>query len=123
MKNRYVIFLFSIAMISSCAADDAKRPVMPAIVAAEASMKFASSDGVDLSQYSLASINLMAFGEQRAIAKSVTSPHAERVRSALREKIYWEACYSVLSQEVVSATYCYYLEESTLKLLTVYRIK
>jgi hypothetical protein len=123
VKKRGAILFVSIATISSCAAGDSERLVMPAVVAAEASIGFARSDGVDLSAYSLSSINMMAFGEQKVVAQSVTSPHIERVRAALRDKIYWEACYSILSPEVVSATYCYYLEKSTLKLLTVYRTK
>jgi hypothetical protein len=53
----------------------------------------------------------------------MTSLHIERVRGILKDKKYWEACCGVKSEEMIGATYCYYIDETTLELLAVHRMK
>lgn len=65
----------------------------------------------------------LGYGDQALVDQSANSAHIKKVRFALKNKNYWEVCYEILSDEVVGATYCYYHDELTYELLTVYRSK
>lgn len=94
-----------------------------AMAAATSSLRFAKKDGIDLDVFSLHSVRRLRYGYMGAAGPSMTSPQIERVRAVLKDKHYWETCYGVASEETLGTTYCFYLDEKTFDLLTVYRIK
>lgn len=96
---------------------------LSAAVAATSSVKFAKKDGVDFDKFSLHSVRRLSYGYQGVVDQFETSPHIEKVRGVLKDKKYWEACYSVISEEVLGSIYCYYLDEKSFELLTTYRTK
>lgn len=100
-----------------------KGGVDQAAAAAMSSLRFAEKDGIDLDVFSLYSVRRLNYGRLGVADPPMTSPHIERVRDVLKDKHYWEACYGVTSEEMVGATYCFYLDEKTFDLLTVYRMK
>ncbi len=100
-----------------------KGGVDQAMAAAASSLHFAQKDGIDLDVFSLYSVRRLSYGHLGVAGPPMTSPHIERVRDVLKDKHYWEACYGVTSEEMVGATYCFYLDEKTFDLLTVYRMK
>lgn len=120
--KEFVILLCALTLLA-CNRNVA-LPRQPAEVAVASSVRFAKKDGVDLGRYSLFSVTRLSYGYQGVVDQSQTSPHIEQVRAVLNDKkSYWEACYGPTSDEVLGATYCYYLDEKTFSLLTTYRTK
>ena len=109
------------ASVAATSADEGG--VDQAVAAAMSSLRFAGKDGVDLDVFSLYSVRRLRDGYMGVADPSMTSHYLERVRDVLKDKRYWEACYGVASKEMVGATYCFYLDEKTFDLLTVYRMK
>jgi hypothetical protein len=118
---RALAVILSSIFILGCGVDSGNESA--AIRAARLSALHAEKDGVDLNRYAINSIRSLAFGKQGAVRPEQTSPHIERVREKLKDKEYWEICYGASSKGVVGSQYCYYLDDSSFDLLTVYRTK
>jgi hypothetical protein len=100
------------------------EPKQRAIDAAVRSLEFAKKDAVDFSSYSITSIVRMRDGRQSIVrVNDEMSGFDKAVYEKLRGKKYWEVCYTVSSDLVLGAIYCYYFDDSDLKYIAEFRVK
>lgn len=91
--------------------------------AANASIKFAVQDKVDLKSYHLSSVIEFENGISNLFEHNSSHPYDIEVRQRLKGKIYWQACYTHKDPEVAGAMFCYFLNSEDLALLAAYRLK
>jgi hypothetical protein len=100
-----------------------KESGVPIVIAIENSFEFARKDGVDLSTYSVVSVERNANGFSSVFDRNSKDPYDVSVLQKLQGKKYWEVCYSAIVPGLVGATYCYYLDKADYRLLAAYRMK
>lgn len=109
---------------TGCMAREAeKESGVPIVIAIENSFEFARKDGVDLSTYSVVSVERNANGFSSVFDRNSKDPYDVSVLQKLQGKKYWEVCYSAIVPGLVGATYCYYLDKADYRLLAAYRMK
>jgi hypothetical protein len=122
MKSIASWVIASASILSACDTRS-ENDLQPAIQAGMTSVSYARADNVDFSVYSLTWITELADGQMQIVDRSQTSPIVEKIRTDLKGKKYWEACYGVSKEWVIGAMHCYYLDYNTFDLLATYRTK
>jgi len=112
----------AVLMLSACGTQS-QSDFQPAIRAGIASETYARKDGVNFNEYSLTWITELENGNMQIVDRSQTDPGIEKIRSDLKGKKYWEACYGVSKEMVFGAMYCYYIEHDSFELLATFRTK
>jgi hypothetical protein len=100
-----------------------KESGVPIVIAIENSFEFARKDGVDLSTYSVVSVERNANGFSSVFDRNSKDPYDVSVLQKLQGKKYWEVCYGTIAPGLVGATYCYYLDKANYRMLAAYRMK
>ena len=99
------------------------RDALPIVTAVEKSVPHATEDRIDMTNYSVVSVELGVNGWNGVVDRNSKDPYDVEVVQKLKGKEYWEVCYGAYSPGLVGATYCYYLERSSFQFLAAYRMK
>lgn len=123
-KNGLIGAVLMALICGGCMANEVpSRDKFPIVVAIEKSVLYANEDRVDLANFSVVSVELGVNAWSAVFDRNSKDPYDVEVVQKLKGKEYWEVCYSAYSPGLVGATYCYYLERSSYKLLAAYRMK
>jgi hypothetical protein len=111
------IVLLPIVLTGCMTHEVPEKDGFPIVVAIERSTAFANKDAIDWTEYSVRSAELSVNGWTSVIDRESKDPDDASVVQKLQGKEYWEICYGTIVPGLVGATYCYYLERSSYKLL------
>jgi hypothetical protein len=93
------------------------------VEAANASIRHAVQDNIDLKDYELSSVAELGNGNTDLIRYGSSEPYERQIVEQLKGRRYWQACYTHKDPEVAGAMFCYFLNRIDLTLLTAYRVK
>jgi hypothetical protein len=117
MKNSLIVVIFFFLLLGCANIDDNNELVL----AARASERYAKEDGVNLTEDQL--ISVIGFQDMKTSVMDVNDygEYSTNIRKNLKNKDYWEACYSPIDDGFVGGGRCFYLNKGDFVLLGTYR--